>query len=171
MGTELPDWFKLIKAWRDQGHYGLTLPFIVGAIALRNGSSVVERGEIESLLKQMIEGPVTGFIVHIRWCMDYQSTVFTVYEEDSIYRLYDKGVEIRNATRSEPVIVFEKNLAARWGLPHDSKRLIAALIDEAAPLAQEGRFSKFWTENGREYGPFQDEDINFIHEILEMSSS
>jgi len=168
MGIDLPDWFKLIKAWRDQGHYGLTLPFIVGAIAFRNGRCVVERGETESLLTQMIEGPVTGFIVQIRWCMDYQSAVFTVYEEDSPYRLFNDngGVEIKNTTRPAPVIVIERNLAARWNLPYDGNRLIAALIDQAEPIAHQGRFSKSWKEDGLEYGPFQDEEIRFIREVL-----
>lgn len=173
MGAKLPDWFRLIKAWHDQGHYGLTLPFIVGAIALRNGSSVAGRGEIEALLTQMIEDAVTGFIVHVRWCMDYQSAVFTVYEEDSPYRLYNDngGIEIKNTTRPGAVIVIERNLAARWNLPYDGNRLIAALIDQAELLAHEGRFSKSWKEDGLEYGYFADEDITFIREILGMQSS
>ena len=37
-----PFWFQLIKQWREKGmgHYGVSFPFLIGALAKQSGSSI-----------------------------------------------------------------------------------------------------------------------------------
>ena len=53
-----PDWFTLIEQWkaRGMGQYGVTLPFLVGAL----GKPASE------LLREVAHTNVAGFVVEVR---------------------------------------------------------------------------------------------------------
>ncbi len=147
-----PEWFTLIKSWIDRGSYGLTLPFIVGAIAYHRGKEEMDRGDIESLLNDIIQNPVEGYIVHIRWCLDYGSAVFAVYETDSPYRLHDRCINIRSKDSSTTSVVIEDNLAAEWRIQANAQVLLEALLDKSEEHVQKGNYSRFWSEDGIQFG-------------------
>ena len=166
MKQQHPFWFHLINAWLKKGHYGLTLPFLVGAHARIMGKISVDRNEAESLINDMILNPVEGYIIHIRWCNDIQSAVFALYEENSPYRMYDLGIEINSPASGKPSVILEKNLAAEWKVSKKPEDIFKALIDHSEEHILTGNFSKYWTEEGLTYGPLSENSLNFIEEAL-----
>lgn len=166
-----PEWFALIKAWLKRGRDGLTLPFLVGAIAYHRGKKGTDRGDIELLVNEIIQIPVEGYIVHIRWCLQYGSAVFAVYETDSPYRLHDRCVKIQSKDSSVTSVVIENNLAAEWQIQASEQSLLKALIDRSEEHVLKGNYSRFWSEDGVQYGPLQEDDIQFIEEALGAKTS
>lgn len=64
-----PFWFQLIKEWRDQGmgQYGVSFPFLTGAIAKQSGSTI-DHQFIDDIFNEIIINPVEGFYCEVRWC-------------------------------------------------------------------------------------------------------
>ncbi|MFH1871099.1 MAG: hypothetical protein ABIK82_17395 [Pseudomonadota bacterium] len=75
-----PDWFVLIEQWkpRQMGETGITLPFLVGALAYKRGSPSVSEQEVRALLDEIVCRPVSGFVAEVRWCNNIDAPVFTV---------------------------------------------------------------------------------------------
>lgn len=157
-----PDWHKLIKAWLDKGRYGLTIPFIVGARALLADTNTASREDIESLLTEIIEKPVQGNIVYIRWCDDYEAAVMASYSESFPFRPKDNVIEFSPAGSTETSLGVLREVANKLGVTTEKAKIIPALIDYANAQVRLGHYSRYWTEDGRTYGPFQEDDLSFI---------
>lgn len=166
MRSQKPDWFLLINAWLGRGRYGLTLPFLVGAIAYHRHKPHPASNEITALVNEIINNPVRGYIVHIRWCAEYGSAVFAVYEEDSPQRVRDRVVEIKPTGIQIPSVAIERNLATVWKVPAEKDALLGKLVDTATEPVISGNFSRNWTQDGVQYQPLQPDDIRFINETL-----
>lgn len=158
----LPDWHKLIKAWLDKGRYGLTIPFIVGARALLAGTNTPNRYDIESLLTEIIEKPVQGNIVYIRWCDDYEAAVMASYSERFPFRPKDNVIEFSPEGNIEISLGVLREVATKLGATAEKAKIIPALVDYANAQVNLGHYSRYWTEDGRTYGPFQEVDLSFI---------
>ena len=65
-----PDWFVLMQAWVIQNHgdRGLTLPFLVGALAYKKGKTQTTMDDAKELLEEMITKPVPNYVTEIAWC-------------------------------------------------------------------------------------------------------
>ena len=65
-----PDWFVIMQEWVKHGHgdRGVTLPVLVGAIALRNSNSKPTPEDAQALLSEMIANPVDDYCTDIGWC-------------------------------------------------------------------------------------------------------
>jgi len=166
MTTTRPLWFKLLLAWRGRGRYGLTLPFLAGSVARHLGRDRALPEDAKSLLKEMIESPVEDYLVNVRWCGDYQPAVFDVQEVSSPYNLKDRGIEISCPSSGATAMVLDKNLAAVWKTPSSEASLIEVLLRESERPIREGKYSLHWTEDGVQFIPLQQEDIEFIEEAL-----
>jgi hypothetical protein len=72
-------WFQLVKKWKDSGRgtYGLTFPFLIGALAELNKTAPT-RKIIEELLDTIIRNPTTGFYSEVRWCGNINEPVISV---------------------------------------------------------------------------------------------
>ena|SRR5713226_8897572 len=163
--SEKPDWFRLIEAWRT----GLTLPFLVGATSHHRGKSAVGREDISSLLEEIIDHPVEGYIVHLRLCPTLESIVFEVYDQDSLDKLDNIGVKIWGQNSSTPSLVVNRGLATELEPQLDREGLLKALIEDAEGPVSSGNFSRNRTKDGVQYGPFQRHDLDFIQKALEGS--
>ena len=62
-----PDWFLIIKQWCEKGlgKYGVTLPFLYGAIKMKYGTA-----DLKCIIQEMISAPVEGYIIEVSWCAD-----------------------------------------------------------------------------------------------------
>lgn len=47
--SAVPAWIRLIKRWRDKGNFGLTIPFLVGALQMWPGKPLGDTAGIEQL--------------------------------------------------------------------------------------------------------------------------
>jgi hypothetical protein len=162
MEDSLPEWHKLIKAWIDKGRYGLTIPFIVGARTLLAGANTANRTDIENLFSEIIEKPVQDNIVYVRWCDDYEAAVMASYSKNFPFRPQHNVIDFSPSGSSEASLVVLREVANKLGATMNQDEIITALIDYAQPQVVLGHYSRFWTIDGRTYGPFQDEDLEFI---------
>jgi hypothetical protein len=157
-----PDWHKLIKAWLGKGRYGLSIPFLVGARALLTGSKTVNRDDIENLLAEIIERPVQGNIVYIRWCDDYDSAVLASYSENFPFRPKDNVIEFSPKGSTETSLGILREVPIKLGVTAERAKIIPALVEYANAQVSLAHYSRYWTEDGRTYGPFQEEELSFI---------
>lgn len=171
MADSLPDWHKLIQAWISKRRYGLTIPFIVGARAMRIGANTANKADIQTLLNEIIENPVNGNIVYARWCEDYEAIVMASYSTDFPFRPRHDVIEFKPSNSTEPSLVVERNVAKKLGATMNHDEILSALIVYAQHQVEVGHFSRFWTIDGRTYGPFQEEDLEFIQETLKDNVS
>lgn len=76
----MPSWFNIIAQWRvkGMGAYGVTLPFLVGALAYEQKQEKASLNDVHALLTEMIENPVEGYVVVIRWCDDIEEPVISM---------------------------------------------------------------------------------------------
>lgn len=169
--TALPSWHTLIAAWIAKGQYGLTIPFLVGARALTLGAATANKADIEALLHELIEHPVPNFIVYARWCDDIDSVVLASYAMDFPYRPRHNLIEFRSSLNGTLSLAAEKSLATRLGAKASPTELLNALVSHALPRVEKGHFSRYWTLEGRENGPFQESDLAFIRASLATNAS
>ena len=163
---ELPDWHKLIRAWLGKGRYGLTIPFIVGARAIQTGTNAANREDIENLLTEIIQRPAQGNIVYIRWCDDYEAVVMASYSDSFPFRPKNNVIEFSPTGSTEISLGVLREVANKLGVTTEKTKIISALIDYADPQVSLGHYSRYWTEDGRTYGPFQDDELLFIRSTL-----
>ena len=166
MSAFQPYWHLLIRAWLSRGRYGLTIPFLVGARTVTSGGTSASREDIAALLSEIIERPVAGHIVFARWCDDIDSVVLASYAEDFPYRPRHNLVEFRPANGETISFAVEKDVAIRLGVRAIANEVLNALIEYAAPTVTRGHFSRYWTDDGRNNGPLQPDDLQFIQESL-----
>lgn len=162
----LPDWHKLISAWIAQGRHGLTIPFLVGARHAQAGTTIGTRIDIEELLSEIVECPVPGFTVYPRWCIDMESVVLATYPTDFAFKPKYNLVEFRPSRGGPISMAIERDLATRLGVQATQVNLVEAITAQALPFVEQGNFSQFWTIEGRQSGPLQKEDLEFINTAL-----
>ncbi|MBX3585561.1 MAG: hypothetical protein KF796_02870 [Ramlibacter sp.] len=167
MNTNLPDWHRLVSGWLARGRYGLTIPFLVGARATRANIEVNGATSIRSLLGEIIRQPVHGYVVYPRWCDDMAAVVLATYQTDFPYRPRHNLIEFRPTADAPLSMAAEASLAKKLGVEAAPSALLAALVEHALPYVEQGNFSRFWTEEGRQYGPLQHDDLTFIAEALD----
>jgi hypothetical protein len=80
-----PDWFVLMQEWRRQGYgdRGVTLPFLVGAIALRDRNLQPSPESAREILAKMIANPVEDYSTDIRWCPTLGAPVLSAMSSPS----------------------------------------------------------------------------------------
>lgn len=160
-----PDWFVIIKEWRDRrmGKYGVTLPFLYGALCMK-----YEAVNLHRILRNIIEQPVTGYVIETTWCPDVvKAPVFRATQETSQDRITFNVVPIPNPSTQRPSLIFDNDLATRW----KSKDLVDALIEDARPAVESGKYSRHHDDKTGEYfyGDFTEKEIEFIEATI-MSS-
>ncbi len=163
-------WFKILKQWREQGkgEYGVTLPFLVGALSYSGGLSNASREDIVNLFRDMTEYPVAGYFVEIRWCASVGDPVLSIKEvndpEQAIPKVYFERPDNNGSS-----VVFTYDLVATL-CPEDTTAQICKenLIEYVLPYVVAGSFSKSFNQatGKKEYGKFSDHDIAFIKQVL-----
>lgn len=166
-----PDWFVLIQDKRKGGYgVGLTLPFIVGALAYKSGETDFKTAHIQDVLDQMINSPVDGFRTVVQWCHNIDAPVFSVELINDVY----KGVIIKSSfprpEGNDISLGFSPDLhSSIGGLDcKDAQECYEKLLSYAEEHVKNGHFSRNRSRESRhyEYKPFQENDLKFIRETI-----
>lgn len=165
------DWHIIIESWKKDGmgDLGPTLPFIIGALAMKNGCIRPGMSEIKAVLHQMENEPAQGRATIVVWCADIKAPVFqSVTHEFAAHYHKGKTIGLLGPDRVAESVWFGQNLAGRWDC-EDACRLIELLaLDAEAPVA-----AKHYSRNPNarmeyEYGEFRAREIAYIRRVLQI---
>lgn len=153
-----PDWFTLLEQWkvRYMGNYGVTLPFLTGALD-RSASR---------LLKEIVENAVTGYVTEVRWCAELEAPTF------SIVKTENSGMEFKSfklGPDGKPSVGFSEDLQSMFGLNcKDADDCLKKLIDHAASPIGQKRYSRNRNlkTNICEWGSYTDKERQFIKDVI-----
>jgi hypothetical protein len=134
-----PDWFLLMQEWIKQGYgdRGVTLPFLVGALTLRNRSSQPSTENAKAILAEMIANPVEGYSTDIGWCSTLGAPVLAAVPSPSPAT---SKVGFPRPGDHELRVVFGEQLQRHWNL-WDAQSLLNELIDDSRKPILQRRFS------------------------------
>lgn len=166
-----PDWFTLIQQWRlkDMGVYGVTLPFLVGALGHKSGESNLGTQHVHDVLNDIIERPVDGYVTEVRWCSDIDAPVFTVMPIDSmsnqmLFKSFSPRLNSEGAS-----LGFSEDIQSMFGLDcNDSCDCYEKLVKYAAKYIEKGQYSRIRRDTGGayEYGSFLQKDLLYIQQTI-----
>jgi hypothetical protein len=164
------DWFILIEQWvkTGRGDLGLTLPYIVGAIAFKKKQTNLSVEFVKNILDEIAYNPVEGYFTEVRWCSNINAPVFNTRENSWPYKLASP-VEIARPSGEGKSIVFSKDMQS--GLHFNTsepKTLLKCLVQHAAEPVFQGKFARCRSENGTrfEFREFSKADIEFIQRSI-----
>ena len=162
-----PFWFQLIKQWREQGmgQYGVSLPFLVGAITRQFGGDITE-DFIKGILQEIIESPAQGYYCEVRWCGNIDEPVASI---ESINTIKNKSIQAQFTNNNgEPSLAFTSDLMSIFTLNCENKEdCLTKLIARALEKTRQNSFS---TNNGV-FGNFTEKEIKFIEDVYSKSNN
>jgi hypothetical protein len=152
------------------GFYGVTLAFLVGALAHKGGRTRASVEDIQQLLDDIVNRPVEGYITEISWCLDISAPVLNVRRLDDIYRMKGTASISPPSLRRES-IAFSLNLQSRWRCK-DGYVLLARLLEDARKPVSAGTYSRNRKAGMAEYeyGDFELRELEFINRTLSKGS-
>lgn len=160
-----PLWFQLIERWVPErmGTTGITLPFLVGALAQKRGRATASLEELGDCVDEIVRAPVPGFTVEIRQCHNVNFVVLSVSKTDQA--LPFNGCYLTGPDDS-PALGFSQDAQSKFGGLGSSDPNVCRirLIEISAPHCATGKFSRLRNEeNGTfEFDSFSDEEITYI---------
>ncbi len=168
---EKPDWFILIERWVPErmGELGVTLPFLVGALAFKAGDMQLNSSHVRKLLSEMSANPVHGYVTEVSWCPNIGAPVFNTKATDSPERM-KSSAGIAHPSGHGQSLVFGPNLLTHWGCT-DPSVLLDRLVEDATEHVSKGRYSrkqKLGTTEF-EYGDFLPGEIAYIQKMIMTS--
>ena len=165
-----PDWFVLLEQWvkTGRGNFGPTLPFIVGAIAFKNGQTSLSVEFVKNVLDEIVYNPVDGYFTEVRWCPDIDVPVFNTRENNWPYKLASP-VEIARPSGEGKSIVFSKDMQSGFHFnTSDPKTLLEGLVQHAIEPLSQGKFSRCRSKNGTgfKFREFSKVGIEYIQKAI-----
>lgn len=162
-----PDWFILIQQWRlkGMGAYGVTLPFLVGALGYKASETKLGAQHVSVVLNDIIEHPVEGYVTEVRWCSDIGAPVLTVNSGDSVPERMPFESFFPCPNGEGQSLGFSQNIHSMFGLDcKDAEECFKKLLNYAAKFVAKEQYSRARSVNGRgfEYGSFCPEDLEYI---------
>jgi hypothetical protein len=148
------------------GVYGITLPFLVGALS-RSSGATVSMDYVRSLLDEIVNRPVPDHLVEVRWCEDIDAPVFNVAKLDYPYRMPVKSKFVTST--GEPSLGFSENLQSMFGLNcTGEKDCLEKLVEYAWQYLEKGHFSRNQDPKTGEYqyGDFSKRELRYIADVL-----
>ncbi len=157
-----PDWFVLMKEWVAQNHgdRGVTLPFLVGALAYKQNNEASSWKDARSVLTQMIEQPVENHVTEIAWCSSLGTPILTAATAPSPFQ---PQVGFRYPSSEIMSLVFGLDLQNRWNSSNGND-LLESLLDDAEVAIHDRTYSRDPTS--KTYKPFQPWEKRFIEETI-----
>ena len=152
-----PIWFNIIKKWKDsgKGEYGVTFPFLVGALAYHFDKKPTQKF-VDEILENIKSNPVHGYYCEVRWCENINEPVISVKELKELTSIILKADCKVNEIVS---LGFTMDLMGMFHLncetAHDCLLKLSTYTFEHVG---KGNFSK----NAGKFTPFTDGDIAFI---------
>ena len=160
-----PFWFAVIKQWKEmgKGEYGVTFPFLIGAIA-EVGNHKVNKELVESVFHEIIHNPVSDFYCEVRWCGNIDEPVASVRELREIENISIKS-KFFSKNNANVSLAFTTDLMSMFNLNCSSnKECLEKLISMTTNNVAKGDFSK----NSGVFTPFTKDDIEFIAVVSEL---
>lgn len=150
-----PDWFLIIQEWPSSGlgDRGITLPFLVGALALSRGIPDLTAKEV---INQLTTEAVNDYAVQVDWCHGIDAAVLVATPIESLYKSADREA-LRESSRTMGRVFFTDGLQAHWAL-HDEGSLVGKLIRDAEAHIREHKYSR----HGGGYTSFTEAELSFI---------
>ena len=67
------DWFTLIQEWKAKGmgQTGVTLPFLIGALANKSGRNEWSSQDVHYLIEEIVRHPEKGYVIEVRAIVIY----------------------------------------------------------------------------------------------------
>lgn len=171
---QLPDWFLLIRDWRTSrmGTVGITLPFLVGALAAKANNPQPTTQDIRFLLQEIADSPVEGYVTEVRWCPDTDAPILSVAATASTFSLPLKSHF--SSTTGHPSLGFSDDIHSMFGLKcSGSTECLEALVANARPYVEAKTFSRHRdpTTGERTYGDFSEKEKQFIINTIGVSDA
>lgn len=161
-----PLWFELISKWKEwgRGYYGITFPFLVGALSRSRKIELNEAG-VAQAFNEIASNPVEGFYCEVRWCSDIDEPVATMKPHSDLEQVVIQGNVF---SRGQVSFGFTADLMGMFGLDcKDSNECIEKLIERTFGIVAAGNFSK----NQGLFTPYTAEDIKFISKVEELHNT
>lgn len=155
-----PDWFVLMREWVMQNHgdRGVTLPFLVGALAYKENKLQPTMADTRAVLDEMIAKPVDDYVTEIGWCSSLGAPVFTATEGPS---RFNSKVGFRHPSKEWLCVVFGHDLQLRWDCS-DASTLIGELVEDALGPIADRKYSR----DSKEYREFEPWEKKFIEQTI-----
>lgn len=153
-------WFEIVKEWKatGRGSYGVTFPFLVGALSNISGREPTKEF-IEELFDSIIQCPVDGFYGEVRWCPNINEPVISVNPLNMLEKVSIKdSFKVGNITS----LAFTTDLMSMFNLDCDnSTDCKNKLINMTCNVTKDAKFSK----NNGIFTYFTDDDLHFISDV------
>lgn len=166
-----PDWFILIERWVPErmGDLGVTLPFLVGALAFKAGRTSSDPSDARNLLTKISTNPVDGYVTEVSWCANIKAPVFNVKRIDSPLRM-NASTAITHPSGQGQSLVFGPNLCSHWKST-DPAILLDRLAQDATEHIVKGRYSRNRKAESMEfeYGDFLPGAVSYIKRTIMTS--
>lgn len=150
------------------GAYGVTLPFLVGALAYEKGQEKGSLNDVHALLTEMIENPVEGYMAVIRWCGDIEEPVISMKALDDPFKVAIKDSYPR-PNGDGISMAFTQDLMSMFNLDcKTAEECRNKLANYAKDYVENGLFSKNLNPETkqREFGSFTEKDFNYIKTVI-----
>lgn len=162
-----PFWFQLIKEWREKGmgEYGVSFPFLVGAMATKFGCKI-NREYIEGVLQEIIDSPAQGYYCEVRWCGNIDEPVVSA---ESIGTIMKTSIQAQFTNEAgERSLAFTSDLMSRFNLNCKTKEeCLEKLIIRTLENTENNLFSK----NNGVFGEFTADEARFIEDVFSISNN
>ena len=146
------------------GQYGVSFPFLAGAISRQFGGDIDE-GFIKGMMQEIIDNPTPGYYCEVRWCGNIDEPVASIEPTEAIK---NKSIQAQFTSNGEPSLAFTSDLMSMFTLNCENKEdCLAKLIARALEKAGQNLFSK----NNGVFGNFTDKEIRFIEDVYSKSKS
>lgn len=157
-----PDWFILMQEWKKQnyGDRGITLPFLVGALAFKENNSQPTAADARSLLEEMITSPVDNYVTEIGWCSSLGAPVLAAARALSGST---SKVGFKRPSKDELCLIFGDDLQ-RHGNLWNSRSLVEELVDDTKEPIEGRRYSR--DSQSQSYRVFEPWETKFIEETI-----
>ena len=144
----------------DKGEYGVTFPFLIGAIA-RESSQKISDEFVTKIFLEIRNEPVSGYYCEVRWCGNIEEPVASVKNISEI-----KNVSIQSSfkdiTNKNISLAFTTDLMSMFNLDcKTNEECFHKLVARTIGRATKGEFSK----NSGHFNAFNDDDIKFIEHV------
>ncbi len=157
-----PFWFSVIEQWKEmgKGEYGVTFPFLVGAIAKTSAQSI-NKAFVISIFQEIINNPVAGYYCEVRWCVNIDEPVASVKKTEEIHNVSIKSKFVVENTENVS-LAFTTDLMSMFNLDcSNNQECLEKLTSVTIEKVAEGNFSK----NGGVFTPFTESDLKFIEVV------
>lgn len=163
-----PDWLLLMQQWLEQkmGNTGITLPFLAGALALKQGKNHVSVDGLSALINAMVSNPVKEHFVGVRKCAQIQAPVLSSLPFDAPLI---RKCEARSPSGQISFAFSPDAMSALGGLDCNcASGCIEKLIQYSLPFTESGNFSRVYDKKscGFVYSTFRENEIKFIRSVL-----